>query len=64
MDHAHAISNLPKTKVAILPCRVHELGFGEGRVNVSNERRLRAASVTTEGKLTGSIASSMQYWLA
>jgi hypothetical protein len=64
MDHAHAISNLPKTKVAILPCCAHEPGFGEERVNVPNERRSRLAPVTTEGRLTGSIASSMQYWLA
>jgi hypothetical protein len=51
MDHAHAISNLPKTKVAILPCRAHEPGFGEERVNVPNERRSRLAPVTTDGQL-------------
>ena len=50
MDHAHAISNLPKTKVAILPCRAHEPGFGEDRINVPNERRSRPAPVTTEGQ--------------
>ena len=47
MDHVPAISSLPEA-VAILPCRAHEPGFGEDRVNVPNERRSRPAPVTSE----------------
>jgi hypothetical protein len=50
MDHAHAISSLPEAKVAILPCRAHEPGFGEDRVSVPNERGSRPPPVTTEGQ--------------
>jgi polyhydroxyalkanoate synthase len=50
MDPAHAISSLPEAKLAILPCRAHEPGFGEDRVSVPNERRSRPASVTSEGQ--------------
>jgi len=50
MDHAHAISSLPKARVVRLPCRAHVPGFGEDRVGVPNERRPQSALVTSGGQ--------------